>query len=264
LFSSCLSVYSYYSPTYDPSRAFSLQVEWLSVMFVAVRVITCFWKVFNVGGTSRETGAYEASVASGFCPINWIDLALVGALVLCQLFVMLGNFVLGYLLCYALLWIAIVMAFGFQEHQNKIYAIVNSVARGQDYSGEAVANIRKQRIAYYGLIWIPLFCALALLGAQAAYDSIKGATDLPGSLKAYVAVTMVFVVALTGNIAYNIIKSGEARNKDETVHQHQVQDAIFGLLMFLWSSAAVAFVFSIMHYNNNLSFELSTPLQTIN
>lgn len=248
----------YYSATYDPSRAFSLQVEWLTVMFAAVRVITCFWKAFNI------RNAYESGVESGFCLINWIDLMLVGALILCQLFVMLGNFVLGYLLCFALLWGIIVMALGFQEHQNKMYAIVTAVARRDAPLGDDAIKIRDQRLAYFGLTCIFLFGALALLGSQAAYDSIKGATDLPSSLKAYVAVTVFFVAALAGNIAYNILKSGEAKTKDEAVFQHQLQDANFGLLMFLWSSAAVAFVFSILHYNDNLSFELSTPLQTIN
>jgi len=119
-------------------------------------------------------------------------------------------------------------------------------------------------VRYYGFSWIPLFATLALLSSQAAYDGIKGATDPPNFLKAYVVVTIFFVCAVSFNSALNIIRSGSSRTAEEAVRWHAVQEAIFIGIMFLWKVASITFVFVGMRNNNNLNYCESTPLTTIN
>lgn len=248
----------YYSPTYDPSKAFNLQIEWLTVIFAATGVISSLWKMMDINKL------YEGAVKRGFCGINWVFLAIGGGSILVQLFVMECNGVLGYNICFAFLWFSVVIALGMQEHQGTIYKFIqDATERAAPYTGSA-GVIRSQRMAYWALSWIPLTGVFGLLLAQAAYDGIKGTTDPPDFLKAYLAVTIFWVILINSNSAWNIVRTGEAKSDGEAIRAHAVQESVFMALLFLWTVIAMAFVYPGMRNNNNLNYCASTPIQTIN
>lgn len=232
----------------------------MSVMFIAVNLLTNWWKGLNIGDQ------YEECVKRGFVIVNWVNLAFTGALILCQLFVLEGNLTIGYLLTYGFLWIAIVVILGIQEHQTAAYIGMQAAAEKniKGLEGDALVMIRNQRLIYYALSWIPLFAAMSILGAQAAYDTIKGATDMPNGLKAYIAITFFFVAMISGNTAMSIFKAGEAKTIDDLVLQNRKQEGMATFWIWAWQIAAFVFVFVILKENNNLGYLLSTPLQTIN
>ena len=112
----------------------------MSVIFAAVGITSSLSKTINFRNN------YEDSVEEGFCLMNWIDLALSGAAILCQLFVMECNGVTGYILCFAFLWFSVAIILGAQEHQSKVYQMVqDTVSRSSPYTDSAVI-IRNQRL----------------------------------------------------------------------------------------------------------------------